>query len=105
MGCEHIAIPLPDGTVVRGIVCGVRERRRACVSCGARAVRLCDWKLKSKRVGATCSRGLCLRCTTSPADGKDLCPAHARIWAEHPSNPANRGKRVPGHVAPASEGG
>ena len=70
-----------------GIVC-TRERRRRCTECGGRCEVLCDWKLRGKKAGRTCNRGLCLRCAANPAPDKHLCPAHARAWAKHPKNPA-----------------
>lgn len=93
MACRRIEIPMPDGTVATGIVCGVRERKRVCVGCGARvnesAGRLCDWKLTGPKEGKTCDRFACTRCAKSAPD-KDLCPTHAALWARHPKNPANR---------------
>jgi hypothetical protein len=69
MTCDHIN--LPGGA--RAIVCSSR-------SAGGRpAPLLCDWKVD----GGTCDAPICARCATSPAEGKDLCPAHAeafRVW-------------------------
>ena len=49
----------------------------ACGVCGFMGGRLCDWRLPE---GRTCDRSLCMYCTTQPARGKDLCPAHALAW-------------------------
>lgn len=86
MGCERIA--LPGGGAA--IVCGTRTRTRRC-ACGRPATLLCDWKVPGRRSG-TCDKPICDDCTTSPARGKDLCPAHAaalREWmaSRRPSPP------------------
>lgn len=77
------SIPLPTGG--HAIVCGPRERKKRC-SCGRPASLLCDWKVPTKRnPKKTCDAPICDRCTTSPAEDKDLCPAHAvafRAWRE-----------------------
>lgn len=59
-----------------GFACGVRWRAKLC-SCGrGRATLLCDWKVD----GGTCDAEICPSCSTIPAPGKDLCPAHAEVW-------------------------
>jgi hypothetical protein len=70
-----------SGEVI-GFVCG--RRRAACSVPGCRREYevLCDWKLKGAKAGKTCDAKLCGKCTTKPAPDKDLCPAHARAWAE-----------------------
>lgn len=80
-------VKIPGGY---GIVCTGRKRPKYCVACGARARRLCDWKLAGKKRGKTCSRPICSRCSVQPAPGKDLCPAHAKAWETHPANPRRR---------------
>lgn len=80
-------IKVPGG---HGYVCTGRERRKSCVQCGRRADRLCDWKLKGKRAGKTCSRSVCSSCSVQPAPDKDLCPTHARAWDSHPANAQRR---------------
>lgn len=82
MACEHLT--LPDGT--RAIVCGRSRRRPKCKGCGRPADLACDWKVKTRRSG-TCDAPICSACTTSPAEGKDLCPDHAadyRRWLARP---------------------
>lgn len=61
-----------------GFVCGPRQRAPKC-KCGSGlgADLLCDWK---KPEGGTCDAKLCPRCSTKPADDKDLCPDHAKAW-------------------------
>ncbi len=59
----------------RVIVCG-SQRVDTCV-CGQIGTRLCDWKTT---VGCTCDVLLCNDCSTSPAERKDLCRAHAELW-------------------------
>lgn len=75
MTCETVDL----GNGQRAIVCG-RSRRKRC-KCGRPADLLCDWRgvPAGKR---TCDAPICSRCSTSPAPGKDLCPAHAIAWRE-----------------------
>lgn len=73
MPCYSVSTPAG-----RAIVCTGRRRLPRC-ACGKPAEQLCDWKLGE---GKTCSRPVCLRCTVSPAPGKDLCPEHGLAWAE-----------------------
>lgn len=61
--------------------------RRRCCGCGQLTLRenlrLCDARLKKVRKGRktnTCNKPICTRCTTIPAEGKDLCPNHAAQW-------------------------
>jgi hypothetical protein len=69
-----VCTPIPGG-----FACDPRPRAKAC-SCqsGHRALLLCDWKMGG---GKTCDKPICGSCTTRPAKGKDLCPAHAAEWA------------------------
>lgn len=71
MTCQHVS--LPGGASAIG--CGPRSNQRC--ECRRPATLLCDWKRPNKRSG-TCDAGLCERCTTKPAPGKDLCSVHAR---------------------------
>jgi hypothetical protein len=66
----------PSGAV--GLACTGRTRRQRC-ACGAPATLLCDWKTPARTSG-TCDAPICASCATSPAPGKDLCPAHAQAW-------------------------
>lgn len=75
MACELMS--LPGGGAP--IVCG-RTKRQRC-ACGKVATRLCDWKIEGKRP-ATCDSPICSTCATRPAPEKDLCPDHARAFAE-----------------------
>lgn len=63
------------------IVCGPAPRIRRCVGCGVGlkpgVMLLCDARLKG---GGTCDKPICPKCTTKPAEGKDLCPNHARQY-------------------------
>lgn len=76
-------VTLPGGQ--RAIVCTSGRRKRC--KCGRPGTLLCDWKVPGKRSG-TCDAPICSSCTTSPAEGKDLCPEHARAFedwkAAHP---------------------
>ena len=72
---------------IRAIVCTRSQRKPKFCPCGVIATRACDWKGGKKR---RCSFPLCDECTVSPAKDKDLCPKHAKAWAAHPSNPANK---------------
>lgn len=80
MPCEVVSVP----GVGSAIVCTSGRRRRC--KCGGRATRLCDWKKPRKRSG-TCDEPLCIRCSTSPASEKDLCPAHAAEWEARKAGP------------------
>jgi len=75
MACHHVQ--LPGGG--HAIVCGSRRRRPPKCVCGSGlpADLLCDWKTGP---GKTCDLAMCARCTTKPAEGKDLCPGHAKAW-------------------------
>jgi len=86
--CEHVTMP-GGGTA---IVCGGHSRRQC--PCGRRADLLCDWKVPTKRSG-TCDAPLCSRCTTSPAEGKDLCAKHAAEFGEW--RPTHRPPAEPQH--------
>jgi hypothetical protein len=88
MACAHIAVPMPDGTTIRGIVCGLKVKR---CKCGAKADRECDWKVMRRGKATTCDKGVCSRCSVSPAPEKDLCQKHAAIWAVDPRNPTRKG--------------
>ena len=77
MTCSRVKV---DGHVVYIRHSG--PRLIPCSDCGEISTRLCDWKI----AGGTCDAALCESCTSSPARDKDLCPDHAKIWAEHPDN-------------------
>jgi len=73
MGCDVIEVP--GGAA---IVCtrGRSRSSRACVGCGARATRLCDYRVAPGRgEQGLCSAPLCARCTRKHG-GLDHCPAH-----------------------------
>lgn len=84
MPCYHVG---------NGIVCMRRPLKPAprC-ACGKSATRECDGRLLrfvGPRGGkltrprqVTCDEPLCDDCTHEPAEGKDLCPAHAAKWRE-----------------------
>lgn len=71
MNCEHVTMP-GGGSA---IVCSSGKRPKCC-KCGKPARLLCDWKTPGHRNG-TCDKPVCEACSTKPAPGKDLCPAHA----------------------------
>ncbi len=75
--------PVDFGNGTRGFVCTGRRSRKRCAECGQPAGLLCDWKVKGRRSG-TCDTPICAACTSKPAEGKDLCPAHAAEWAAMP---------------------
>ncbi|MET3665950.1 hypothetical protein [Caulobacter sp. 1776] len=86
-------IPFNDGRG-RGFICTSAPRVQRCpCGSGLLARLLCDW-IVTPAENATCDRKICTTCSTSPANGKDLCPDHTAAWARHPSNPANRSQRV-----------
>lgn len=63
---------------MRGFLC-TSGRHPPCTRCGKPAQLLCDWKIPERKSG-TCDAPICARCTHKPAEGKDLCPAHATEW-------------------------
>lgn len=66
------------------ILCSRGSRRPRCSSCGAPGAELlCDYPLKGRRTGSTCSKPICRRCAVHREPDHDLCPAHARL--ESPS--------------------
>ncbi len=75
MACETVI--MPGGG--RAIVCGTRRRQRC--ACGRPATLLCDWKAPRKRSGP-CDAPICEPCSINVAPDKDLCPAHAKAFAE-----------------------
>ena len=60
MNCETIEIPLGDGTVARGIICGGRRRPR-CHKCGRPSEAQCDFPIGKTARGKRrdCDRHLC----------------------------------------------
>lgn len=70
-----ICTPLPGG----GFVCRSGQRK-ACATpgCGGRVVALCDYPIKGKKPGATCSAAMCERCRASVGPDRDFCPPHKR---------------------------
>lgn len=56
-------------------ICG---RKQTPCSCGARAHRTCDFKLRGRLEGQICDAPLCPRCAVRVGD-KHLCGAHARL--------------------------
>jgi hypothetical protein len=80
---------LPDGAAVT--VCS-RGRTRSCASCGLPSTKLCDYPLRGRRAGATCSRPQCDACAVTvgkgpSGDSVDYCRAHAEIFAHGPVQP------------------
>ncbi len=77
-------IPVQGGVA---IVCsrGQGTRARDCAFCGvnARDYKLCDFPLRGKRAGATCSKPMCGKCATSIGDNRDLCPPHVKMARDH----------------------
>lgn len=85
------SVQLENG--VRAIVCTGRQPKKRCVECGKPADLLCDWKIKDPR-RSTCDAPLCARCTSKPAPDKDLCPMHARMWADRQAAARTRSGRA-----------
>lgn len=84
-------IVTPEGHV--GIIT-VDVRPKKCKACGDYVMperqRECDWKLTGKLAGKTCDMLICDRCARHVGENKDLCPAHAQLWDQHPKNPRNQ---------------
>lgn len=78
MTCHHVKV----GGFPAIICTGSRTKIRTC-HCGELATALCDWKMPG---GGTCDAPLCEAHAHQPAEGKDLCPRHAKAWAQHPAN-------------------
>ena len=74
-------IPIDLGNGATAIVC-TRERAKRCKECGAAASRQCDFPLRGRAAGRTCSAYLCERCAVRTTAGLDYCPPHARIAAK-----------------------
>ena len=78
MPCTRVT--LPGG--VTGFVCSrtkPKDRHVPPCRCGVPHTKLCDWKTPDGP-SPTCDAPLCESCTTVPAEGKDLCPEHAKEW-------------------------
>ena len=52
---------------------------KLCLSCGAPATKLCDFKLLGVKEGKTCDRPLCVRCAKKVTGGLDYCPGHHQL--------------------------
>lgn len=89
MSCNTIDLGGGDFAIVctRG---GARERAK-CDFCGVHIhARLCDFPLRGKKSGRTCSKRMCIQCTkvheTFGEAPIDLCPPHARFVEETGGN-------------------
>jgi len=92
--CKQINL----GNGATAIVCsrGARRERCRCGS-GLPVSRLCDFELRGRKAGQTCSAKLCDRCSSrAPATELDYCQAHARLL-EHRAE----GWRTVGEMAEA----
>lgn len=80
MTCEHV--PMPGGGTM--ILCNRSRRPAKCRFCDHRASYQCDFPLKGRSAGKTCSVNLCQACavrqpvTALHGDTVDFCPPHAR---------------------------
>lgn len=97
-------IRLPGGQTA--IVCGARQRKRACSSCG-RSVsdyKLCDFLVDPS--GDTCSRVLCVQCAIHREPDLDYCPRHGEtLAAEAAAGQQQFGTPVPQHSESMGIGG
>lgn len=81
MTCRTLEVP---GGIA--IVCSRGQSRgRDCAFCGtfSKSYVLCDFPLRGKKAGATCSKPACEKCATSVGENRDFCPPHARYHREH----------------------
>jgi hypothetical protein len=79
MYCDRFQTPGGGYAIVcRG---GRRPQPKPCKACGAPSTRLCDFPLKGKKAGKTCSAPICDRCRTAFGDEIDYCPPHAKLAA------------------------
>lgn len=88
MPCRTINL----GNGATAIVCTRGERRHRCKECGHAASRQCDYPLRGKASGRTCSAYLCARCAVVVGPDRDYCPPHARLAAkgEQQQQPLNQ---------------
>lgn len=70
--------PINLGNGVTAIVCTRGERRHRCKECGSNATAQCDYPLRGRATGRTCSIYLCARCKVVSGE-LDYCRVHARI--------------------------
>jgi hypothetical protein len=94
--CIHVKVPGYGVAIVRGNF----PKPQKCSKCGAPATLACDWKIGKTTKGnktkiLTCDMPLCEKCTYVPAEGKDLCPMHAKRWEERQAAPATFNPEVP----------
>src|SRR5688572_15458157 len=80
MTCTKISIG--DGVSVTLCTRGSPSRAPCGVCKQARHTKLCDFPLKGKKLGKTCSRKLCDRCVVNVGPDRDLCATHALIAKE-----------------------
>jgi len=59
-------------------VCTRGSSSERCQTCGNKSNLLCDFPLRGEKTGKTCDRKICRGCTKN-IDGKDYCPAHAKM--------------------------
>lgn len=78
MPCRTINL----GNGATAIVCTRGERSHSCRECGARASKQCDYALRGRASGRTCSVYLCDRCAVVAGAELDYCPTHARVAAK-----------------------
>lgn len=72
---------LPDGTVA--LITQEVPNPRPCAFCGRLTDVLCDFPLRGKKKGRTCSKRSCERCSSKIGDDLDLCPIHTKLIADH----------------------
>lgn len=78
------------------IACSRGQRQPRCSSCGARASKLCDYRVERDGKPATCDRALCTRCAVRVPFGSrflDYCPPHYRSDQKR-SEPAQLDHRI-----------
>lgn len=72
------SVNLGNGAIA--IVCNRGERRPYC-GCGKPATRQCDYPLRGRKAGQTCSAHLCDSCAVPSGKDLDYCPPHGRVSA------------------------
>jgi hypothetical protein len=76
MPCQKIDLGNGDFA----IACSRGRQRALCEVCRTKPHEvLCDYPLRGKKAGATCSKKLCRGCANSVGANKDLCPPHAKL--------------------------
>ncbi|HZJ67654.1 MAG TPA: hypothetical protein VFD36_29325 [Kofleriaceae bacterium] len=56
---------------------------KPCAFCGTLCESLCDFPLRGKKAGRTCSKRICDKCKRTVGKDLDLCPIHDKYVRDH----------------------